>query len=60
MYFCLALGSTVAILVELKTEEPQVSLCWFIAPLAVKCITGDGNKVQSRVLCDSESFTDNH
>lgn len=60
MYFCLALASTIAVLVELKAEEPQLNLCWFIASLAIKCITGDGNKVQSCVLFDSESFTVNH
>lgn len=44
MYFCLALASPIAILVELETEEPLVNLYWFIVPLAIKRITGDGNK----------------
>lgn len=60
MHFCLALARTIAILIELNTEEPQVNLCCFIAPLAIKCVTDDGNKVQFCVLFDSEFFTDSH
>lgn len=33
-------------------------MSWFITPLAIKCITVDGCKVQSCVLFVSESFTD--
>lgn len=55
--FCLAFAITIAVSVELKTEELQVNLCWLFAPFAVKCITGDSKKVQSCVLFDSESVT---